>query len=163
MNIFVLDSDPQKIAQFHNDKHVIKMILETAQLLCSAHHVLSPSPHIPYKLAFKNHPCAIWTRYSKANYSFLAQIGLHLCQEYSFRYQKIHKTQSVIEWLKENEPKNDYFAQAKFSMPAMAMPEKYKTQAKSLDDVIKAYRNYYIHEKASFSTWKREVPEWFKA
>ena len=71
MNIFILDWDVEKCAKEHVDKHVVKMILETAQLLCGAHHVTAhdaahdtahDTAHVPYKLSHKNHPCSIWVR-----------------------------------------------------------------------------------------------------
>ena len=65
MNIFVLDNDPFKAAEYQCDKHVVKMVLETAQLLCSAHETA------PYKRTHYNHPCAIWTRSSLSNYMWL--------------------------------------------------------------------------------------------
>ena len=68
MNIFVLDLDVKKCAEYHVDKHVVKMILESAQLLCGVHHIVSPdNVNIPYKLSHKNHPCSIWTRKSLSN------------------------------------------------------------------------------------------------
>jgi hypothetical protein len=69
MNIFFLDENPTLSAKYHVDKHVVKMILETAQLLCSVHHVTDQvTDQVPYKLSHKNHPCAIWARESLSNY-----------------------------------------------------------------------------------------------
>lgn len=105
MNIFALDEVPEQAAVWHCDAHVIKMILETAQLLSSAHHAINPNNTYPiYRPTHTNHPCAVWTRKSKANYVWLTQLGLALCDEYTFRYDKIHKTQSVLEWLEVNVP-----------------------------------------------------------
>ncbi len=155
MNIFVLDWDVKKCAVYHNDKHVVKMILETAQLLCGVHHLTdNNTTHIPYKLSHKNHPCAIWTRQSLSNYLYLCELGLELCNEYSFRYGKRHKSQDVIEWCMENKPK---IVDIGFTKPPMAMPDKYK-----VDDVVESYRNYYLGEKKHFSFWKkRSSPYWF--
>ena len=80
MNIFVLDENPQVAAQMHNDKHVVKMILETAQLLCGVHHMVGGDYDIPYKLSHKNHPCAIWVRQCIENYIWLCDLGLSLCE-----------------------------------------------------------------------------------
>ena len=86
MNIFFLDFNTQKCAQYHCDKHVVKMILETAQLLCGVHHMIPQvTPQVPYKLSHKNHPCAIWTRDSLSNYLYLCDLGLELCKEYTYR------------------------------------------------------------------------------
>ncbi len=77
MNIFYLHSDPTKCAQFHNDKHVVKMILETAQLLCGCHWAIGS--HAPYKLSHKNHPCSIWVRQDLNNYSIFQQKNIIYC------------------------------------------------------------------------------------
>ena len=80
MNIFYLDSDIELNAKYHNDKHVVKMILESAQLLCGVHWYLGRSA--PYKFSHKNHPCSIWTRSSINNYNYLCKLGKALCKEY---------------------------------------------------------------------------------
>jgi hypothetical protein len=155
MNIFVLDWDVKKCAMYHNDKHVVKMILETAQLLCGVHHMTeSPSGNVPYKLSHKNHPCSIWARESMDNYLWLCELGMELCAEYTFRYGKRHKSQQVIEWCIDNRPN---IPEEGFTVPAKAMPDQYK-----VEDVVQSYRNYYLGEKKSFSNWKnRSVPSWF--
>jgi hypothetical protein len=150
MNIFFLDFDVKKCAEYHCDKHVVKMILETAQLLCSAHHVTGGSA--PYKLSHKNHPCSIWTRKSLSNY--LCELGLELSKEYTYRYGKRHKSQDVIEWCLINKPN---IPDIGFTEPAMAMPDEYKVKS-----VVESYRNYYMGAKSGFAVWKnREKPFWF--
>jgi len=152
MNIFYLDSDPKKCAEYHNDKHVVKMILETAQLLCGVHWV--NGGEAPYKLSHKNHPCSIWVRSSLENYLWLCELGLELCEEYSYRYGKKHKSQQIIEWCVVNKPK---IPDVPFQDPPRAMPDTFK-----VDDVTQSYRNYYIGEKKYFSKWKnRQTPLWF--
>ena len=155
MNIFVLDWDVKKCAMYHNDKHVVKMILETAQLLCGVHHMTeSPSENVPYKLSHKNHPCSIWARESMDNYLWLCELGMELCAEYTFRYGKRHKSQQVIEWCIYNRPN---IPEEGFTVPAKAMPDQYK-----VEDVVQSYRNYYLGEKKSFCNWKnRNTPSWF--
>lgn len=155
MNIFVLDTDTKKCAEYHNDKHVVKMILETAQLLCGVHWVLESKHDAPYKLSHKNHPCAIWARECIENYIWLCDLGLELCEEYTFRYEKRHKSQDVIEWCLLNAP--NLIEKGDITPFAMAMPDECK-----VDDVVKSYRTYYMAEKRSIAQWKnREVPEWF--
>lgn len=156
MNIFVLDWDVKKCAQYHVDKHVVKMILETAQLLCGVHHLTDQvNDQVPYKLSHKNHPCAIWARESMSNYLYLCELGLELCNEYTHRYGKRHKSQDVIEWCVTNKPN---ICDKEFTEPARAMPNEYK-----VDSVVESYRNYYIGEKSKIAVWKnREIPEWFK-
>lgn len=154
MNIFILDWDVKKCAQYHNDKHVVKMVLETAQLLCGAHHMSNSPYEIPYKLSHKNHPCSIWVRESMDNYLWLCELGLELCEEYRNRYGKRHKSLDVIEWCIVHKPK---IPNKGFTTPPLAMPDEYK-----VGDVIQSYRNYYIGAKKDFSKWKnRDVPNWF--
>jgi hypothetical protein len=153
MNVFLLDENPQINAKYHCDKHVVKMLLETAQLLCSANHLCGDSEP-PYKLSHKNHPCSIWCRASLSNYLYLCELGLELSKEYTFRYGKYHKSTDVIQWCLNNLPNIEDIG---FTPPALAMPDQYK-----VDDFVQSYRNYYIGEKKGFATWKnREVPYWF--
>jgi hypothetical protein len=152
MNIFILDYDVKKCAKYHVDKHVVKMILETAQLLCGVHWVVNSEA--PYKLSHKNHPCSIWARESLTNYLYLCELGLELCYEYTYRYGKKHKSQQVIEWCIENKPN---IKDIGFTEPAKAMPDEYKVKS-----VVESYRNYYRGAKSGFANWKnREIPEWF--
>ena len=156
MNVFVLDQDPRVCATYHNDKHVVKMILETAQLLCGVHHMTESNLDIPYKLSHKNHPCSIWARKSLENYVWLCDLGMELSTEYTHRYGKRHKSQDIIEWCLinlPNIPEVGYMTEQ-----PKAMPDECKT-----DDVVESYRRYYIMEKKSFCNWKnREIPNWFK-
>lgn len=144
MNIFFLSLNPKEAARLHCDKHVVKMIIETAQLLYSSHWILNPEGlhENAYKLAHKNHPCAIWVRNSISNYMWLASLGWWLCKEYQYRYgeQKVHKTEAHIVWLLNNPPKDICFGE--FTNPSLAMPDEYKRQ-----DPIESYRLYYIESK----------------
>ncbi len=90
MNIFVLDVDPVAAATMLCDQHVVKMTLETAQLLCSAHN------KAPYKRTHYNHPCAVWTRASAANYMWLCSYGITLAKEYTHRFGRCHACEVVI-------------------------------------------------------------------
>jgi len=143
MNIFVLHRSPKRSAEMHCDKHVVKMILETAQMLYSAHWVLQPDKltETAYKLAHKNHPCSIWVRQSLANYLWLCSLGWWLCKEYQYRYgtHKIHKTETHIVWLLNNPPALPDTSLTSF---AQAMPDEYKHT-----DTVKAYQTYYIESK----------------
>jgi hypothetical protein len=153
MNIFFLDFDTKKCAQYHCDKHVVKMILETAQLLCGTHWVIGNEA--PYKLSHKNHPCSIWVRESLSNYLYLCDLGLELCKEYTYRYGKRHKSQDVIEWCLINKPN---IQDVDFTSPPLAMGDEFKIG----NDVIESYRNYYKESKSKIVSWKnREKPEWF--
>jgi hypothetical protein len=154
MNIFALDNNPRKCAEYHVDKHVVKMILETAQLLCGSHWVTGTEA--PYKLSHKNHPSAIWTRECIENYDWLCELGLELCAEYTHRYDKTHKSEAIIHWCVENKP--NVPSKDNKTPFAMAMPDECK-----IGPPVASYRQYYMVEKRSFATWKnRETPNWFK-
>jgi len=155
MNIFVLDTDPKKCAVYHNDKHVVKMILETAQLLCGSHHVTESQYEIPYKLSHKNHPCSIWVRECIENYIWLCDLGLELCEEYTYRYGKRHKSQDIIEWCLINTP--NIPEKGDITPFALAMPDECK-----VGTAIDSYRAYYMLEKRNLASWKnRETPKWY--
>ena len=153
MNIFLLHLDPIICSMMHVDKHVVKMILESCQLLCTTHHVMCSTYIPPYKSTHKNHPCSVWVRASKANYKYLVKLGKALCKEYTYRYGKIHKCQSYIEELGKNIPP---LPDIEFTTPALAMPDVYKS-----NDPVESYRAYYFFEKMNLHSWKkRSVPEW---
>ncbi len=157
MNIFVLDENPQVAAKMHNDKHVVKMILESAQLLCGVHHMTDPltTEQVPYKLSHNNHPCSIWARQCVENYIWLCDLGLALCEEYTYRYGKRHKSQDIIEWCLINEP--NLKENGDITPFALAMPDECKTKT-----AVESYRLYYLTHKRDMSTWKnRKKPEWF--
>ena len=158
MNIFFLHFDAKTCVQLYVDKHVLKMIIETLQLLCGVHHMTmtQTSTYKPkYKLTHKNHPCAKWTRASLSNYKWLCELGIELCKEYTFRYEKIHKCQSIIEDLTENLPN---IIDIGFLSPYQAMPDMYRDE-----DPIEAYKQYYIFEKNHIHKWKkRKIPDFIQ-
>lgn len=139
MNIFVLDLDPKIAATQLIDKHVVKMVLETAQLLSSVCNLIAGEKVAQYKTTHKNHPCTVWARTSQQNFDWLVQHGLAIAAEYTKRYKKVHKSQAVIEWCRDNAPQLPDIGLTKF---AMAMPEQYRT-----DDPVESYRRYYQAEK----------------
>jgi len=156
VNIFFLDNDPKIAVKYYVDKHVLKMPLETAQLLCGVHHVTSKREDIPYRLSHKNHPCSVWARASLSNYLWLVNLGFAVCAEYTFRYGKIHACRRVIEWCGEHLPN---IKDKGFTQIALAMPDKYKDP-----DPVKAYRLYYLGAKSHLFSWKkREVPSWIRS
>lgn len=143
MNIFFLSFSAKQAAEYHCDKHVVKMILETAQLLYSAHWMLNPSglPDTAYKITHKNNPCAIWVRASLSNYMWLADLGHYLCEEYRFRYgNKTHKTESHINWLRANPPIG--IVDIGVTTIYLAMPNEYKC-----GNPVESYRTYYRENK----------------
>ncbi len=151
MNIFVLDHDPRNAANYQCDKHVIKMCLETAQLLCSVFN------DAPYKRTHYNHPCSKWVRESSTNFQWLLDHGIALCDEYSNRYQKTHKSLSVILWCRDNFDTLT-FQKSSYTNHPLCMPDDCK-----IGSVVESYRNYYIHYKRDFATWKKSpCPYWWK-
>ena len=153
MNIFVLDRDPAIAASMACDKHVVKMILETAQMLCTA--AREAGHYAPYRSTHKKHPCTIWAGESKENWDWLVSHGLALCAEYTSRYGKKHKSQAIIEWCRDNPVGPQEGLLTPFRQ---AMPNKYKST-----DPVKSYRDYYIGEKSAFAVWAHsETPSWWK-
>lgn len=153
MNIFALDKEPATAAAYHCDKHVVKMILETAQLLCTAHTVLDRVA-MPYKPTHVNHPCAVWARSSSLNYDWLWMLGYELCREYTRRYQRTHACEVVIRRACSEPPR---YLRAGCQLPfPQCMPDEYKS-----DDAVLAYRAYYRGEKSYFARWRHSPePEW---
>lgn len=155
MNIFYLDQDPNLCAQMMVDKHVVKMILETAQLLSTAHHVLDNSTNGElYKKTHVNHPSSKWARESRANYNWLYLHFRALLNEYQYRYGKVHASARLNVHLKDA-PIN--IPLSEFSSPPCAMDAQYVISS----DAIVNYRNYYNKGKRDLHSWKmREKPEW---
>lgn len=153
MNIFVLSLDPVQAAKDLCNKHISKMCIETAQLLCTAH-----SPDVtPYKHTHYNHPCAIWTRNSLSNYQWLVEHGLAISSEFEKRYCKQHKSQLVIEWAAANKPNMPDKGLTQFAV-AIANKEWHVK-----NDVVSSYRCYYIAEKSAFARWAPRAikPVWW--
>lgn len=156
MNVFVLDRDTRLCAQYHNNKHVVKMILETTQLLNNALIKNVPEYEPVYRKTHFNHPCSIWASKSKRNFLWLLDLGLELCKEYTFRYGKEHKCEAHIRRFSEMELGTfpDDNNEIKF---VQCMPDEYKK-----DNPVEGYRMYYLRDKAHIASWKRrEPPFWW--
>ena len=177
VNIFYLDSDTEKCAEYHLDKHVVKMILEYCQLLSTAHRLtdgllepglsktgrnvkryrlLDDRDSIMYQATHVNHPSAVWARESTENYVWLADLLVKLSKEYTRRYGKTHKCEAdgLVKALQQ--PPRGMLAKG-FTQPTPAMPDEYKS-----NDSITSYRTYYMKDKAYIASWKtREAPSWF--
>jgi len=135
------------------DKHVVKMPLETAQLLCSAFE----KGRAPYKRTHYNHPCSIWTRISEKNFEWLVEHGLALCDEYTFRYGKVHKSRNVINWCSKNQSELE-FKSIKKTPFTLCFDKQYQ-----IGNAVKSYRRYYQAEKQEIAKWmkNRAQPKWF--
>ena len=152
MNIFVLSEDPGIAAIQHCDKHVVKMILESVQMLCTA--LNKKGFTTPYKSTHVKHPCVLWVESSHDNFLWLKNLTLALNDEYQFRFEKNsnHKSVFVLD-----EISNYSYESLGLTEFPQAMPEKYKI----MGNAVKAYRQFYLGEKMGFARWtKRNIPDW---
>ena len=180
MNIFYLDKDPVKCAKMHVDKHVVKMIVEYAQLLSTAHRVLDGTESVElskngrkikryrfddnykestyYLACHINHPSAVWARQSSLNYRWLYELFVALCDEYTYRYNKRHATDEKLRVALALTPTN--IPGCAFTQPTPAM--NHYPECIVEGDSLKSYHNYYIKAKKSFAKWtKRNTPNWY--
>ena len=152
MNIFVVDNDPKIAARMLCDRHVSKMILESAQMLTA----VSARYNHPtlYKVSFKNHPCTLWAGERYANWKWLVDHAIEMEMEKIHRTGKGHTSAEVIRWYSEHGygPPKDDLPMTPF---AQAMPDHYRNK-----DAVKAYRAYYLGDKQFFKDGKR--PKWTK-
>lgn len=182
MNIFALDQDPKQAAEWMVDKHVVKMILESAQLLSTAHRLIDGTEYVErkyvqgslparyrnvkrwrlpdereqvlYSATHINHPSAVWCRETSDNYKWLYRHFLALCMEYNYRYGKVHKCIDMCDHLCSY-PR--YIKLGDLTPVTPAMPDEYKVP----NDHVESYRNYYRIAKERMHKWtKREKPAW---
>jgi len=181
VNLFYLDTRPERCATLHCDKHVVKMIIEYAQLMSTAHRMLDGIEYqdktklgrkirrwkhpnnnmdgVLYKASHINHPTAVWARGSYGNYRYLYDLFCALCDEYTYRYGKVHMTDSKLRQLLEAAPMN--IPDRRFYAPPRAMPDDCKKYTKN---VIQAYHKYYRLYKKDFAKWtNRPVPSFMRA
>ena len=156
MNIFYLHRDASEAARMACDKHVVKMIIETAQMLYVAHtrSKIRARKLGLYLPAHVNHPSTKWARENRVQYEWLYQHFVALCDEYTHRYGKVHMTDRK---LREKLSVVPDLPVGEFSDPPQCMFEDVKTE-----DTVEAYRNYYRVYKRRFARWtRRNVPDWF--
>lgn len=159
MNIFYLDNDPKIAASYFYDKHKVKMILESAQMLCTAHHHYAEklgydNSYIPYKKAHYNHPSTIWCRQNSRQYYWLFHHMLALGNEYTKRYGKKHLSITKCFDALKNCPVGMPLG-GKFNEPPQAMPDEYKVEGNS----VQAYWNYYIGDKWKVANKNEKIYE----
>ena len=148
MNIFFLHKDPSRAAKAQCDKHVVKMVLETTQMLSTA--ARRQGHDVGYQSAYPKHPMTIWVGDTRDNFCWTLQHAIELSKEYTVRYSKLHASQKVIDNIHEYYPNISF---DNITEPPQCMPDEFKC-----DDYVRAYRNYYIHK---IGEWKRP-PKWFK-
>ena len=153
MNIFYLHPDPVKAAQIQYNKHVVKMVLESAQMLCTAHHCYGNAEqklNVPYKQAHLNHPSTVWARKSRANYRWLYLHMMALGDEYKKRYGKEHLT--ITKCAKFLNVPPAHIQGDEFTQPPQAMPDIFKR-----DCAIHAYWLYYVYDKKHIAHNKEQL------
>lgn len=150
VNIFACDNDSERAAVCLPDKLVVKMPLETAQILCTA--LWNMGETAPYKPTHRKHPCILWVARTRGNWQWLVEHGLALCAEFRRRYGKEHSSEAVIKAVAARGPRSGPLE--KF---ALAMPDEYKQE-----DCVTAYRRFMIAEK-HYAAWKDpdKRPAWW--
>ncbi len=187
MNLFILDKNPKRCARDHCDRHIVKMPLETAQMLVSAFWVWNSVTNLkemraaandgtflrqvfgdfprtktdgtpdPWGLSHCNHPCTIWVRTNYRNFLWALDLGEELALEYSRRYGRTHAVVPIFEWIRKQEIPAPKAYRR--TAFAQAMPDECKIPG----DAVAAYRNYYKLHKARFAVWKYSpTPDWWK-
>ena len=181
MNIFYLHQDPLECARQHCDKHVVKMAIEYAQLLSTTHRVVDGAPWAGrttngrriirylhndstmninlYKACHVNHPSTIWVRQSKQNYDWLYDMWIHVCNEYTHRYGRVHASMVKLEEILVLAP--DRIGDGEFTEPTLAMKQYPNCVVKG--DAVESYRNFYWEDKRGFAKWtNRPEPSWWQ-
>jgi hypothetical protein len=170
MNLFTVSTCPVTCARQLPDKLVVKMILETAQLLSTAHHEVMGTTEaygVPlYKPTHKNHPCAVWVRASRNNYHWAFDHFVALCEEYTRRYGKVHATETKLRRALCSAP--DALMYTGLTTPPACMPDEYKAQHE-IDAghwPCESYRRYLAEGKSYTvdvaKAWaKADTPPWW--
>jgi hypothetical protein len=179
VNIFVLSEDPKEAAQMHCDKHVPKMVVESAQMLSTAHRLLDGEEYVApsksgkrmvkhyrlpkhddliYNAAHAKHPCTIWTMQSHNNYLWHYHLWRYLAEEFEYRFKKVHASWEKLKDVLYDTPQNLVYGD--MTPFAVAMPDR----CKITNDPVKCYRYYYIAEKFNFAKWERgrDCPDWME-
>lgn len=158
MNIFFVDEHPEIAAQSLGDRHVVKMVLETAQILSTVIRQQFPDA-VVYKSTHVKHPCVLWAGSSEGNFNWLINHGMALADEYTYRYGRVHKSLDTI--LLAAEYKLN-FSLSEVTEPAQAMPAEFKRS-----DPVEAYRLYYAADKIATGIAQynknRPAPMWVNA
>ena len=178
MNIFILNNDPVRSALDQCDKHIVKMPLESAQTLSTAHRILDgtetkrPSKSgktmvkywkldnqfedIIYCVAHRSHPCTVWTMETKDNYMWHYEHFVALAEEYKYRYNREHLSFTKLNHILRKAPKN--IPSGSLTSFPQAMPDDVKNS-----DPVEAYRNYYGKYKKELAVWNngRPAPNWW--
>jgi len=157
MNIFYLHQVASAAAEMHCDKHVGKMLIETCQLLATAHHTHGNGLAVSYRPTHVNHPCALWVRSSKLHYEWTVKLGRGLGLEFQARYGRFHKSHQVL--IEELTLAPPQLTQTGWIDPPLVMPDSFKGS-----DPIESYRHYYASKSQTMPmTYYRGTippPDW---
>ena len=180
MNLFILDNCPVTSAQLQCDKHVVKMIVESAQMLSTTHRMLDGAEYkapsksgkrmvkhwshptlddVLYRAVHMYHPCTVWTTKSTINYNWHYAHFVALCDEYTYRYGKVHATDTKLREVLKQQPKNIPVG----DLTEFPLAMQHEPQCMHKGDPVRSYREYYQTKQARFTmAWtKRDIPEWF--
>lgn len=167
MNIFILSTDPELAAQYQCDKHVVKMCVESAQMLSAAHRLLDNittadyRDNVLYRATHVNHPCTRWTMETSGNYNWHLYHWLALCKEYQYRYGKKHKSYMKLAGMLSYQPRNIKLdVKTPFVLAMKSNPE-----CMNVNDPVASYRSFYHTKQNNFAMkWEknRDEPVWFK-
>ena len=161
MNIFYLHQLPLIAAQYHCDKHVGKMLIESCQLLATAHHHFGNGHKVSYRPTHANHPSAVWVRQSRLNYQWLSDLASGLGRQFYWRYGHDHKSRGV--WFRElvAAPPAMMDLPLRWTPPTLAMPDEYKSA-----DHLESYRKYYASKSATmplvYNKGRSPQPDWLQ-
>ncbi len=158
MNIFFLDKDPKKAAEYLCDKHVPKMLLESSQMLSTAVQRHLGTIDDLYKPAYPKHPMTIWVGESQGNFSWALKNAIAINKQYEDRFHKKHKSMSIINYIRHWAFQYD-IPGGTMKAPPQCMPDEHKA-----NDYVVAYRRYYMKDKAYFAKWEKCTgsPYWWK-
>ena len=155
MNRFILDTTPRASAQAHCDKHVVKMIVEEAQMLSTVHHAHGDDDPRLYRPTHRHHPCTLWAGQSRGNYEWAWELLYHLTCEYTVRFGRVHATEKLLAplaYVPDGVNRDTVVTEFPQSVPEDLRG----------DDPIAAYRAFYLRDKARFATWtRRQPPSWW--
>lgn len=158
MNLFCLDLDPKLCAQAHVNRHVVKMPLETTQMLNQALIKRLPGYVPVYRPTHPHQPVTQWSHASRGNFNWMRDLGIELCLEYTHRYGKRHKCQDILESF-ELLGRQAIFPQEARTPFALCIDDEFKGS-----NPVKSYRDFYRVKKAHLAEWKnRSRPEWWVA
>jgi len=145
MNVFYLHHLPPIAAGYHCDKHVGKMLIESCQLLATAHHEYGNGHNVTYRPTHKNHPSAVWIRKSHLHYEWVSDLARHLGRQFFWRYGHTHKSSDILSKELMYPPSAMRSLPLLWSNPPLAMPDEFKS-----DDPVSSYRAYYASKAAIF-------------